>query len=208
MKYQLVIFDFDGTLADSFPWFGQIANSLADAYKFKRIEAHEVETLRGYSARQVIQHLGVPLWKLPFIARRMRALTANEVGSISLFAGVDRMLQRLSDEGITLALVTSNSYANVRAVLGPANAALIAHYECDVSMFGKRSRFRRVLKQTGVPPAQALCIGDEVRDIEAANKERIPFGAVTWGFTSIAALEAHGPAEVFAEVDDIVAAIV
>ena len=208
MKYKLVIFDFDGTLADSFPWFARVANSIADTYKFKRIEESDIETLRGYSARQVIQHLGVPMWKLPLIARHMRALTAKEIGSIGLFAGVEHMLQRLSDEGVTLAMVTSNSYANVRAVLGSANAALITHYECDTSMFGKRSRFRRVLKQTGVRPSEALCVGDEVRDAEAANRERIPFGAVAWGFTNIATLQARAPAEVFTRVDDIVARVV
>ena len=208
MKYKLVIFDFDGTLADSFPWFAQVANSIADTYKFRRIEESDIETLRGYSARQIIQHLGVPMWKLPLIARHMRALTAKEIGKIGLFAGVERMLQRLSDEGVILAMVTSNSCANVRAVLGPANAALITHYECDASMFGKRPRFRRVLKQTGLRPSEALCVGDEVRDAEAANRDRIPFGAVAWGFTNIATLQAHAPTEVFERVDEIVEKVV
>ena len=93
VKYKLVIFDFDGTLADSFPWFIQVGNSVADVYHFKRVEAHELETLRGYSARQIVKHLGVSWWKLPLIGRHLRKMAADNIGKISLFDGVDRMLE-------------------------------------------------------------------------------------------------------------------
>lgn len=203
MKYKLVMFDFDGTLADSFPWFVGVVNIVAERYKFRRVEDHEIETLRGYGPRQIVQHLGVPWWKLPLIGRHMRAMTADNIEQISLFAGVDQMLERLSAAGITIGLVTSNAYANASRILGSANAALITDYECDVSMFGKSARFRRVLKRHGVAPHEALCIGDELRDLEAAAKARIPFGAVAWGFTRIEALQAHSPAEVFLQMEDI-----
>jgi phosphoglycolate phosphatase len=204
VKYKLVMFDFDGTLADSFPWFAQVVNDMADTYAFKRIEAHEVETLRGLNARQIIKHVGVPWWKLPRIGRHMQRLTAENIDRIALFAGVDRMLEQLSAAGVTLALVTSNSYNNARRVLGPENAARISYYECGASMFGKHGRFRRVLRQSRTLPHDALCIGDELRDLEAARKAGIPFGAVGWGFTQIAALQAQRPAELFMRVEEIV----
>lgn len=203
MKYKLVIFDFDGTLADSFPWFIQVGNSVADVYRFKRVEPHELDTLRGYSARQIVKHLGVAWWKLPLIGRHLRRMAADNIGKIQLFDGVDRMFERLSQAGVMLALVTSNSEANARQLLGPENAARISFYECDVSMFGKAKRFRRVLKRSGVQPRQALCVGDELRDLEAAGKAGIPFGAVAWGFTQLAALQARAPAELFMRVDEI-----
>jgi phosphoglycolate phosphatase len=204
MKYRLLIFDFDGTLADSFPLFLQIANTVADAHTLRRIEDHEIESLRGYDARRIIQHLGIPWWKMPRVIRHVRRLSAGASDQIRLFDGADRMLHRLSRRGVMLAIVTSNSYATVRRALGPETAALIQHYECDVSTFGKGSRFRKVVKASGVPRAQSLAIGDEIRDIEAANKEQIPFGAVAWGFNHIEALRAYAPAEVFTSLDDIV----
>ncbi len=202
------MFDFDGTLADSFPWFVSVANTVADTYKFRRIEASEIETLRGYSARQIVQHLSVPWWKLPLIGRHMRRLTAENIGQVHMFEGVDRMLQRLSEAGVIIGLVTSNSCENVRRVLGPGNAERITYYECDVSMFGKQGPFRRILKQSGVSRHEALCIGDELRDMEAAGQAGIPFGAVAWGFTQIEVLKAHAPAEVFAQMNDIVECVV
>jgi phosphoglycolate phosphatase len=207
VKYKLVIFDFDGTLADSFPWFISIANSVADAYNFKRIQAHEIETLRGFGAREVIQHLGVPWWKIPFIGRHVHRLAAEQIDQIRLFEGVDQLLQQLAEAGITLALATSNAYENARRVLGPENSARISYYECGTSIFGKRARFERILKRAGVHPHDALCIGDEIRDLEAAAGAGIPFGAVAWGFTHVEALQMLAPAEVFTHVTEIADAI-
>jgi phosphoglycolate phosphatase len=207
VKYKLVIFDFDGTIANSLPWFLHLANTIADTFKFRRIEESEIETLRGLSPQQVIRHLGVPMWKLPLIAHHVRALTAKNIDQIMLFEGADRLLRQLSDAGVTLAIVTSNSSANVRHVLGADHAALITYYECGTSIFGKGPRFRRILRQSGVRPSEALCIGDELRDLDAARKERIPFGAVAWGFTNVEGLKGYAPAEVFAEVGEIADAI-
>ena len=47
MRWDLAIFDIDGTLADSFPFFIGIQNRLAAMHGFRRIEAEEVEALRG-----------------------------------------------------------------------------------------------------------------------------------------------------------------
>ena len=203
MSYRLAIFDFDGTLADSFPWFLGMVNGLADAHGFRRIEEHEVETLRGLGARQVVGHLGVPAWKLPRIAHQMRRQMARDIGGIALFPGVDRLLRELAGQGIGLAVVTSNSIDNVRRVLGPDSAALIHHYECGASIFGKRPKLRAVLRASGVPAAKAICIGDEIRDFEAARAEGIPFGAVSWGYTNPEALRALAPEEMFVSLEEI-----
>ncbi len=203
MRYRLAIFDFDGTLADSFSWFLGVVNVLADEHGFRRVEEHEVETLRGQGARQIVAHLRIPAWKMPRVGRRMRQHMARDIEHISLFPGVDRLLRELAGRGVRLAIVTSNAIDNVRQVLGPDVAALIHHYECGASMFGKRAKLRAVLRSSGVPAAEALCIGDEVRDLEAAHAEGIAFGAVAWGYTSPEALRAHAPEEMFESVEEI-----
>jgi phosphoglycolate phosphatase len=203
MRYQLVIFDFDGTLADSYPWFSRVINDVADRYRFKRVEAHEAEVLRTMDARALMRYLGVPAWKLPFIAHHMRKRKSKELDQTRLFDGVDRMLRRLADATITLALVSSNSESNVRAILGAENASMIRYYECGASLLGKSSRFRRVLRRSDTQARDAICIGDEIRDLEAAQKEGIAFGAVTWGYTTAEALIARSPSMVFHSVDEI-----
>lgn len=203
-SYQLAIFDFDGTLADSFGWFVGVINQIADRFRFNRIDPREMDTLRGYDARRVMRHVRVPMWKMPLVARDMRARMNRDIGSIALFPGVDEMLAELAGRGVTIAVVSSNSEENVRAVLGPRNSDLVRHMACGASVFGKRRKLRKVLRAAGVRPGDALCIGDEIRDLQAAHAEGIPFGAVTWGYTKGDALRALSPEAVFDRVEEIV----
>jgi phosphoglycolate phosphatase-like HAD superfamily hydrolase len=135
---------------------------------------------------------------------RARLLAKRNRAQIVLFPGVDTMLAELHAAGIQLAVVSSNSEDTVRHVLGPENAARITYYACGASVFAKQAHFRRVLKRSGMRPAHALCIGDEIRDYEAATAVGMPFGAVAWGYTTIEALTACAPAEVFHQVEDII----
>lgn len=98
-EHRLAIFDFDGTLANSFPWFVGVLNGVADRYGFNRVQADEVELLRGYDARQIMRHLQVPGWKLPFIANHMRRLMARDIDGIRLFDGVPDMLRAITERG-------------------------------------------------------------------------------------------------------------
>lgn len=203
MRYKLIIFDFDGTLADSFSWYRRVINDVADKYRFRRIEENELETLRGYDARTMIANVGLPMWKLPLIQRHMRKRMTREIDQISLFPGIDQLLQRLNSEGVALAIVTSNSSANVHRILGPQNSALIQYYACDASLFGKRAKLRKVLRASGVHPNEAIFISDEIRDLHESQAEKIPFGSVSWGFNSIESLRRNYPDELFASINEI-----
>jgi phosphoglycolate phosphatase len=208
MRYRLAIFDFDGTLADTFPWFRRVWNEVAEHFHLPRMTDAEIEALRTLDGHGIITQLGVPVWKLPLIARHVRQLMAKEVGQLSLFPGVDPLLHDLAAHGVRLAIVSSNSLANVRAILGAPNADLIQHYECGAAIFGKRPKLRRVLREMGVRPGEAICIGDEVRDLEAAHAEGFDFGAVAWGYTQAAAFARHRPKWVFDRVEEIAAALI
>jgi phosphoglycolate phosphatase len=202
MPYSLAIFDLDGTLVDSFPWFLRTINDVADRFGFRRVGDEDVEGLRQASTREILSRLEVPLWKLPAIARHARRLKALAAAEISLFAGVETMLRTLAGSGVQLALVTSDSEANAREKLGPT-AALFAHFDCSASIFGKPAKFRRVIRRAGVAPGKVIAIGDEVRDIEAARAVGIACGAVCWGYAAPAALRALAPDLVFERIDDI-----
>jgi phosphoglycolate phosphatase len=202
------VFDFDGTLADSFGWFGQVFDRVADRHGFRRMDQTKVDALRGMDARQIMRHQGVSSWKVPFIVRDVRRMMAADIGSISLFPGVDAALSRLAAAGIALAVVTSNARGNVAAVLGPRLLAHFTYLECGVSMFGKAGKLRKVLRASGTPARDAILIGDEIRDAQAAAAAAVAFGAVSWGYTLPAALQAQNPREVFASVEDLPAKLI
>jgi phosphoglycolate phosphatase len=197
------MFDFDGTLADTFPWFLQTFDQVADRFRFRRLDPTETETLRGMDARAIMRHHQVPTWKVPFIARHARALMAGQIAQLRLFAGIDAALHALAARGVTLGLVTSNSRSNAATVMGPALLARFAEIECGISMFGKASKLRRVVRRSGVAPVSALFVGDELRDADAARAAGIGFGAVGWGYARLDALLGRQPEQVFREPADL-----
>lgn len=203
MRYSLVIFDLDGTLADSFPWFLGSLDTVAEAFKLRRIAEDEIEPLRRADVPEILKSIGVPRWKLPMIARYMRRLKSTQLHTISLFPGVGDMLRTLRDGGVTLALVSSDNEDNARSLLGGANAALFSEYDCSAALFGKAGKFRRVMKRTGVAPKEVLAIGDEARDLDAARATGIDFAAVTWGYTAPEKLLALNPDITFEHMDEI-----
>ncbi len=206
--YDLVIFDFDGTLADTFPWFASVLNDTAERFGFRRVAAEDMQLLRNAEPRAILANLGLPIWKLPMVASHMRARMSDDLDSLSLFEGVPRLLASLCEAGLDTALVTSNSEPNVRRMLGTDAAARIRHYVCGTAMFGKASKVKKLLARTGTATGRTILIGDEIRDLEAAQSVGVAFGAVSWGYNTRDAFLARRPTELFETIDEIAALLI
>ena len=202
--YQLVIFDFDGTLSDSGNWFLSIVDDLASRFRFRPVHPDEVEGLRKRTTREVIDHLGISRWKLPLIARHVRARFGRHAHEIHLFDGVRAMLKQLDEAGVRIVVCSSNSEANVRTILGSEDAARIERFFCGSGLFGKVRKFRQAVKASGLPTGEILSIGDETRDIDAARAGGIGAGAVLWGYANPEMLMAMKPDKAFATPQEIV----
>ena len=198
--YDLVLFDFDGTLADSFPWFTGALNAAAERHGFTPVEAHEVDALRAMSGRELLRHLGIRGWQVPRVAADLRRAMAALDPPPPLFAGVPELLRRLAERGVAAAVVSSNGEENVRRGLGPDCASRVRFLACGAPLFGKARQFRRVVRASRVPPARVLCVGDERRDLEAARAAGLAAGAGGWGDATADALRALGPEELFESV--------
>ena len=207
MKYKLVIFDFDGTLVDSYPFFLEVQNELAKQYNLKQLTLDEMDASDG-DPRKMMKMAGMSLWKLPLFMRSARKMMAERIDRIPLFDGVGDMLQKLSKSGVMLSMITSNSYANVSRKLGADTMSLFIEPQFDTSLFGKGKRLKKLLRKTRVESRRVIYIGDEIRDIKSSHAVQVPFGAVPWGYTRIETLKEHSPAEVFKSMDDIVEKIV
>jgi len=113
------------------------------------------------------------------------------------------MLRALSEAGVKIAVVSSNSEAVIRRVLGEELGNLISLYACGASLFGKARKFKQVTRQ-GVSRDKIICIGDETRDIEAARKVGLDCGAVGWGYAKPSILAQHGPTVSFSSMSEII----
>jgi phosphoglycolate phosphatase len=203
LNRKLIIFDFDGTLADTLPVFVNVFDQAADKYGFRRMDRSRQQELRNLDARQMMAIHEIPLWKVPAIAAFMRSAMGRSLAEIRLFDGMADVLRALKAQGVMLAIVSSNSRSNVVAVLGPELAALFSQFECGASLFGKLPKIRKVLAAAGVARGQTILIGDEIRDAKVSAEAGIDFGAVAWGFNHVEALIAEQPAQVFRQVAEL-----
>ena len=203
MKYKLVIFDFDGTLADSFPWFIKMMDVVTEKFNLTKIDKDNISELRKLDSLSFLKHLKIPLYKLPKISTFIRNMMSEHIDEIKLFAGVENMFHELKEKGYKIAVVSTNSKDNIIKVLGESLYSMNDHFVGGVSVFGKDSKLRKVLRMSGIDKKDVIYIGDELRDIQASKKIGISCGSVAWGVNDADALAALSPDEMFYEVEQI-----
>jgi len=207
MKYKLIIFDFDGTLADSFPWFLKTMNVVTEKFNIKKINEAEIPELRKLDSMNFLKHLNVPLYKLPRISTFMRNMMTENIEEIKLISGIEELLYKLKETGYKIAVVSTNNKTNILKVLGEELFSLNDHFVAGVSLFGKESKLKKVLKLSGIDKKDAIYIGDELRDVQASKKIGLACGAVTWGVNDAESLAALKPDEIYYNVDQILKSV-
>jgi len=198
------IFDFDGTLINSFERIIEKFNLTSIHFGLNPIKPHEVESLRDLSSKELIRHLNIPLYQIPRVILHARKALKDEIPTLSSFSNLPDVLQKLYDSKIHLSILTSNSIENVTTWL--KIQGLDAYFHCIHSesyYFGKKRLLRNILKKYKIDKSKAFYIGDETRDIEAAKHNGIYSIAVTWGFNSEKALLQHEPHYLVRKPDDL-----
>ena len=198
-RFDLVVFDFDGTLADSLTWFRSVLGDVLDHHRLKPLTLDQAEALRGLTPKAIMDELEIPAWKVPLIAADVRQRAADNADQIVLFDGIPELLLTLKASGVSLAVVRSNGEKAVREVLGEELAGLFDQFACGAALFGKASVFKKVIKKAGTTPQRTLCVGDEVRDIDAAREASCNCAAVSWGFATADILADQGPCHLVSE---------
>ncbi len=201
-----LLFDFDGTLADSLSAIVTITNRLAPEFGFRPTPLDEVESLKGLTARQLIRHSGLPILKIPALLRRVRDELRQQSTAIAPCQGMPEVIRTLHAQNHALAVITSNTPEVVQVFLAAHQLT-----DCFLSVDGGSTLFRkgklitRCLKQHQVSANDAVYVGDEVRDVDAARFAGVRAVSVTWGFNSRSALAAMSPDWLIDEPDRLLA---
>ncbi|NWF62428.1 MAG: HAD-IA family hydrolase [Fischerella sp.] len=194
MTQKVIIFDFDGTIADTVDALVSIANRLAKEFGYVQITPEELALLRNLTSREIISYSGISLFKIPFLVKKVKGELKNKIPELEPIPGMKEALTLLKAEGHRLGIITSNSKDNVTEFL--TINCLDNFFEfiySGVTIFGKTTIINNLLRQKQIRTEEVIYVGDETRDIEASKKANIKVIAVTWGFNSPEVLAKQNP---------------
>lgn len=194
MAYRTLIFDFDGTLADTLEESRRIFNELAAEHRLREVGPDELPLLRHLSLTELLRHLEIPKRRVPGLIARGTSMMRANIVHLPLIGGIGPVLPELRAHCDSFGVLTSNATTNVDLFLRAHGLRGLFNFISSTSkLTGKAKHLRAIRKTHSLEAREMLYIGDEIRDIKAARKAGIPVAAVTWGFNSQEALDAESP---------------
>jgi len=188
-----IIFDFDGTIANTLDSLIEIMNRLSKEFGFRKIKQEEVEYLREKTARQILKNLGISLIKLPFVVRKARKEINSQIEFLNPSVELLSAIQYLKDKNYKIGIVTTNTEDNVRKFLQANNLDKFDFFYTAKRVFGKDRTISKIINDMKLDKSTVYFIGDEIRDIKAGKKVGIKTIAVGWGFNTKEALSRESP---------------
>lgn len=192
MTYKLLLWDFDGTLADTLTLALGIYNRVAQEKGFVRVD--DPHAVRGMSTTEFLTAHRIPAYRVPQLFAIFLSELRARATSISLQPGIAQILPEICSIGVRQGIVSSNSTRTIELCL-QANAA-DHHFEAvhgTSRLPGKERGIRNAVRKLRLPLREVLYVGDEIRDIQAARAAGIDIAAVTWGMNAETALASQHP---------------
>lgn len=208
MTAKVVLFDFDGTIADSYQAIADITNQLSSEFGYEPIDREKLLLFKNLSSREIVKHTEISILKIPFLVKRVQAELGKEIANLQPIQDIDKVLFELKRQGYTLGIITSNVKDNVDIFLRKHNFdSLFDFVYCTTSIFGKHRIINRVIKQHRLRRSEVIYVGDETRDIKSARKSRIGIISVSWGFNSAEILAEYQPDLLIAKPQELLEGI-
>lgn len=193
MKKRVLIFDFDGTIADTFNTIVNISNQLADEFNFNKLTPEEAQLMKDNTLRETIRQLNVPILKIPILVSRAKSAMLKEIATIDPVAGLKDILIKLKELNVQMGILTSNSAQNVSGFLKNHQLEIFDFVKTTSKIWSKDQNLLKMIESNNLTLEQVIYVGDEARDIDAAHRLGIKAAAVTWGYNSVQALSKHNP---------------
>lgn len=190
-----VIFDFDGTIADTLDIIIELYREMTGDHR--HLSREEIDTLRKLPIAKLIKTIDVPLYKVPALLSRGRKLMRERVADARIFPGMKQLLKDLTGQGYVIHIVSSNSQDNVQSFLEKHKLTkYFVEIHGSIGLFQKSKVLHDIATRGHITPHDAWYVGDEARDITAAKKAGLRIASVTWGYQHVDLLQTLSPTAV------------
>lgn len=180
MNYKIILFDFDGTLADSAAVVNSVMEQLIEKYHFIKVTPKELKHKKTNSLWKKFQML----FFMARIQKEFKHRYGQNVEKIELYDGIMDVLSTLQKSPLKTDILSSNSAENIQSFFETKQILFDGEIVASKGLFGKHKTIQDFLKRHGYSAKDVLYIGDELRDIKACNKAGIDVMFVRWGLDS------------------------
>lgn len=192
-KSNTLIFDFDGTIADTLALLINISNQLADEYGYRKVNPDDVRTLKDQHIVDIVRQLQIPTTKIPVIMFKVRQKMGQHITQAPIVKGLKEILVDLQRAGHRMGILSSNSRTNIHLFLTHHDIHQFEFLQTSVGMLGKPRRLQHTIREHNLHADDVIYVADEIRDIEAARRAGVKVAAVAWGYNAPASLKTANP---------------
>jgi len=200
---RVVIFDFDGTLADVIPMLREIYGQMAIRRGYPVIDDRKFRELQNGNLKDAIRFIGVKPWQLPGVMNEGRKLFYAKRREVKLFPGITGLIKDLDQAGWKIYILSSNSATTIRSVMRREGLEHSVTVLKRPPLFGKATSIKKLVRRHRLNRKNVYMVGDEVRDIDAANGAGVAGIAVLWGLQSEHMLKSAKPFHVAGSVAEL-----
>ncbi len=201
--YKLVIFNFDGVIADTYDVLKRVYDKMKNDYRFKNMSDEEIGHLRELSMFQLMKAFHVPFYRLPRFLQEVIPIYKDLIVTAPLFDGIRETVKKIKDQGSDVVILSSNNPKLIRKFLKHHDFEVFDKVVGGAAFFNKQTRLNSVIRLYKVDHIEAIYIADERRDIEACKKINLPIAAVTWGYDDYKVLGAGRPTYLVQDIEDL-----
>lgn len=209
MKYQLLIFDWDGTLMDSADRIVECFQSAISLTDLPHRTNDQIKHIIGLGLNEAMIALypesDQAHWTQLADLYRLYYLDLNKTPNY-LFEGVRETLEKLHQQGYLLALATGKSRRGLDRVLEETGVGhLFQITRCADETCSKPDplMLNQILEETGISNHHALMIGDSEYDLKMANHAKVDVAAVSYGVHSCEHLLNYHPVTCLHSMNDL-----
>lgn len=190
----IVVFDFDGVLADTLDEMLYIAGMVCEEMGYPcNPSPRDLNALNRMEFIELGRQLGVPENRAQeFVERTFRLFCTRPVPP-QIFPGMREVVVELA-KGSRIGILTGNTFQVVDRFLETNDLSAAIAVVMSADSPGNRSmKLKRIVSQLRQTEGKAFLVGDAVSDVYVAREEAVTSIAVTWGHQSEAKLRSAGP---------------
>lgn len=198
-KFDLIVFDWDGTLVDSVDWIVSCLRKVAKDQGYTQPKEQEVKNIVGLSIHKAMDKLFPEIdsaARQQLIANYSEIFFSKQMTKGDLFAGVSDMLLRFKNSGYRLAVATGKSRHGLdKALSGTELVGFFDITKCADETASKPSpvMLNEIIEEMRVGKDRVVMVGDSVHDMKMAVNAGIASIAVLCGANSYAQLQEYKP---------------